>query len=97
MLLDGRQGRVVNGKKLSVKQNLNGKWLIMSKEEADKAWESENALRQAKAVEAKALANYENIRWAADKAHEDYSWLRTQREKIDPAYAGLYKVKPHAN
>jgi len=65
----------------------------------DEAWESENALRQAKAVEAKALANYENIRRAADKAREDYSWLRTQREKIDPAYAGIYKKpeRPNAN
>lgn len=63
----------------------------------DEAWAAENALRQAKAAEAKALANYENLRRAADKAHEEYSRLRTQREKIDPAYAGLYKVKPHAN
>jgi len=64
---------------------------------SSEAWESENALRHAKADEAKALANYEYLRRAADKAHEDYSWLRTQREKIDPAYAGIYKVKPHAN
>jgi hypothetical protein len=63
----------------------------------DEGWESENAFLQAKAAEAEALANYEDIRWAADKAHEEYSKLRTLREKIDPAYAGLYKVNPHAN
>jgi len=65
----------------------------------DEALESENALRQAKAVEAQALANYEDIKWAADKAHEEYSRLRTIREKLDPAYAGIYKKpeRPNAN
>ena len=47
--------------------------------------------------EAEALAKYEDLRRAADKAHDEYSRLRTLREKTDPAYAGIYKGGPHAN
>lgn len=49
--------------------------------------------------EAEALAKYEALTRAADKAHEEYSRLRTIREKTDPAYAGIYKKRerPHAN
>ena len=41
--------------------------------------------------EADALAKYEALRRAADKAHDEYSKLRTARQKTDPAYAGIYK------
>jgi hypothetical protein len=49
--------------------------------------------------EAEALEKYETLRRAADAAHEEYSRLRTIREKNDPAYAGIYKKpeRPHAN
>ena len=38
-----------------------------------------------------AFSKFDALRRAAEKAHEEYSRLRTLREKNDPAYAGMYK------